>query len=112
MAEFTPDLSPDRLPPSARRAWGDFQCEDDTPRYLAFQERFAAGVRDHPRRPAVADETGVLTYAELDRISGALAARLFGQGVRPGAMVGVADCRDRETCAAVLAVVRLGTVLV
>jgi amino acid adenylation domain-containing protein len=113
VARFAPDLAVHGLPGSARRAWQAFRGEQDAiPRYTAFHERFAAVAREHPRRPAVADETGVLTYAELDRVSGALAATLAGQGARPGAMVGVADYRDRETAAAVLAVVKAGGVLV
>ncbi len=80
MAGFIPDLSAARLPPSARSAWeslnGAREPGDGVPPYLAFQERFAASVRDYPGRPAVADESGMLTYAQLDRISGCLAARL------------------------------------
>jgi nonribosomal peptide synthetase protein VioG len=113
MTDFIVDLTADRLPGSARRAWSAFHGNrDDTSRYVPFQQRFADSVRDHPHRPAVADKAGILTYAELDQISEHLASKLVGRGVGPGVMIGVADYRDRETSAAVLSVMKAGGVLV
>jgi acyl-CoA synthetase (AMP-forming)/AMP-acid ligase II len=49
----------------------------------------------HPRRPAVVDELGTLTYGELHARSTRLAASLRGRGVTPGDSVAIM-CRNHR----------------
>jgi len=61
---------------------------------------------------AVAIDTGMgmgtLTYAELDRASHALAARLLARGVTPGSMVGLLTEPGADAVVSVVAVLRAG----
>ena len=60
---------------------------------------------------AVAVDTGdgaVLTYAELDRASSALASRLRAQGVAPGDLVGLLTEPGGDTVAGVVGILRAG----
>lgn len=72
----------------------------------------AAAVRRHPRRPAVVDRDGTLTYAELDLRSGAVAAGLRRAGAGPGSTVGVLLPRGKDLPAALLGVLRAGAAYV
>ena len=64
----------------------------------------AHAVRD-PRRPAVVDPAGTLTYADVDRLTNAAARALAERGVAAGQPVGVSCGNTRHF---VLAVVALG----
>jgi acyl-CoA synthetase (AMP-forming)/AMP-acid ligase II len=49
----------------------------------------------HPARPAIVDEAGVMTWAELDAATDAIAAWFYGRGVVAGDEVGVL-CRNHR----------------
>ncbi|MFK4066965.1 amino acid adenylation domain-containing protein [Streptomyces sp. NPDC029674] len=61
-----------------------------------------------PGRVAVSDGAQSLSYAELDRLSGALARRLRAVGVRRGSLVGVCTDRGAGLIVALVAVLRAG----
>ncbi|WP_420344482.1 amino acid adenylation domain-containing protein [Paenirhodobacter sp.] len=65
-----------------------------------------------PDAPAVHYENTVLSYAELDRRSGALAAALRARGAGPGAVVAVALPRSEHLAVALVAVLRAGAAYV
>lgn len=72
-------------------------------------------MRERPQAEAVWSEARALSYGELDRLSGALAARLAGEGIGGegiGAESPVGICLDRspELVVALLAVLRAGGV--
>jgi len=71
-------------------------------------ERMEAAMRRWPERTAVEAGARILTYAELDARSAALAARLAAEGVRRGDVVGVAVPRSTELAVALVAVLRAG----
>ncbi|MGA6227745.1 amino acid adenylation domain-containing protein, partial [Streptomyces umbrinus] len=67
-------------------------------------ERFRAT----PTATAVDDGTTTLTYADLDRASALLAARLRALGVRPGDLVGLLTEPGPETVIGVVGILRAG----
>jgi amino acid adenylation domain-containing protein len=69
---------------------------------------FAARVAEQPDAVAVTDGRSALTYAELDRRAGLIAARLAEYGAGPETLVAVALSRSADLVAALLAVVRTG----
>ncbi len=69
---------------------------------------FAARAKTSPGAPALEWDGGRLTYAELDRRSDALAARLRGLGVGPEVLVGLAVERSPEMAVALLGVLKAG----
>ncbi len=69
---------------------------------------FAARAADRPAAVAVTDGRSSLTYAELDRRAGLIAARLAEAGAGPETLVAVALSRSVDLVAALLAVVRTG----
>ncbi|QFZ21137.1 non-ribosomal peptide synthetase [Saccharothrix syringae] len=71
-------------------------------------EFVAAHARTSPSRTAVVSGTGSMTYAELDRRAGGLAAALVARGVRPGSPVCVLLPRSAEFVVAALAVLKVG----
>ncbi|GAA5152499.1 hypothetical protein GCM10023321_21320 [Pseudonocardia eucalypti] len=73
---------------------------------------FAAQVARTPDAPAVLAGDERLSYAELDRRSGALAARLLERGIGPEKLVGVHLDRSAELIVALLAVLRAGAAFV
>jgi amino acid adenylation domain-containing protein len=71
-------------------------------------ELFERQAERRPNAPAVLDDRQTLTYGELDRRAGALAARLAGAGVGPEVPVGVLLERSAELAVALLAVWKAG----
>jgi len=69
---------------------------------------FHAQVRQTPTAPALTYGALTLTYAELNRRSGALAVRLRHRGVDRGALVGLVSAPSVEAVIAILAILRLG----
>ncbi|HEX3554223.1 MAG TPA: amino acid adenylation domain-containing protein [Thermoanaerobaculia bacterium] len=65
-----------------------------------------------PDAVAVADGTRALTYAELDRWTGGLAARLRALGCGPDVLVGIALERSLELVVALLATLKAGAAYV
>ncbi|HJP72734.1 MAG TPA: amino acid adenylation domain-containing protein [Pseudonocardiaceae bacterium] len=71
-------------------------------------EVFAGQALSTPDEPAVIDESGTITFAELDRRANQLAHHLIGLGVRPGVLVGVCAERSSAVVVALLAVLKAG----
>ncbi|MEW2441164.1 non-ribosomal peptide synthetase [Micromonospora marina] len=69
---------------------------------------FSRRAAEQPHRIAVTCGDHRLSYSELDRLSGELAERLRGYGVRPGVHVGVCVDRSVDLVVCVLAVVKAG----
>jgi fatty-acyl-CoA synthase len=72
----------------------------------------ALGVAGHPRRPALIDERGTVTYADLDARSTALANALLGKGFRAGDVLGILARNHRGFFEALFAGAKLGAVTV
>ena len=69
----------------------------------------SAHAASRPDRPAVIDSNGRhLTFRELQRLSGGMAARLAADGVGPGSCVGIFLERSPEFVVAAYAVMRAG----
>ncbi|HSL82378.1 MAG TPA: condensation domain-containing protein, partial [Thermoanaerobaculia bacterium] len=77
---------------------------DDVP----LHRWIAAQAERTPDAPALVFEGGHLSYGELARRAGGLAARLRSLGVGPGALVGVAAERSLELVTALVAVLEAG----
>ncbi|WP_082404853.1 AMP-binding protein [Saccharothrix sp. NRRL B-16348] len=69
---------------------------------------FAHGAARHPDRPAIVDDAGTLTYAEVDERTTRLAHGLHDLGVRAGSKVGVLCRNHRGFVETVAACVKLG----
>src|SRR6185436_3264057 len=69
---------------------------------------FAAQARLHPEAVAVLSGSATLTYAELDRRSDRIAARLRAAGVRPDDAVGLCAARSPNLVAALLGILKAG----
>ena len=64
--------------------------------------------KDHVTSVAVLQGRLEISYADLDRLSDVLAARLVAAGVAPGALVGVAAHQDPGTIISLLAILKAG----
>ena len=64
--------------------------------------------RGAPQRPAVAAESSLLTYAELDKLSNQVARALLAQGVAPGDRVGILAPKSAASVVAVYGVLKAG----
>lgn len=73
-------------------------------------EYVTAWAGKNPEKAALSDVNGTVTYGELDRRSGALAARLAALGVKPGNVVGVYVPYVKEIALGAIAAVRSGGV--
>jgi amino acid adenylation domain-containing protein len=78
----------------------------------AVHSAFEAQAMRSPQAAAVADENGVLSYEELDRMAGLLAAELRALGAAPGARVAVYLNRNRQMIIALLATLKTGAAYV
>lgn len=74
--------------------------------YLRFQQH----VRRDPDHPALRDERGTVTYAELDWQAGAVAMWLRARGVAPGGHVALHLSNCRELVVAYYGAVRAGAI--
>ena len=63
-----------------------------------------------PEKIAVSDERGMITYAQLDRKSSTVAARLAGMGIGPGDAVAVYVAYDKEIVTGTYAAMKAGGV--
>ncbi|MGA8113720.1 MAG: amino acid adenylation domain-containing protein [Actinocatenispora sp.] len=109
---MNPDLSGAHLTEAARAAWAGFNDTTAAVPDVTVADLFARSVAEFPDRPAVADETDELSYAQLDAHASAIAARLRAAGVRAGDRVGILDGRCVATYAAVVAALKVGAVFV
>jgi amino acid adenylation domain-containing protein/non-ribosomal peptide synthase protein (TIGR01720 family) len=75
---------------------------------LLIDEAVTAVARRHPERIAIADACLTVTYAELDRRSQHLSARLRAAGTGPSGIVAVCLDRSVDLIVALLAVLRTG----
>ena len=64
---------------------------------------FASVAKDHAASSALLQGQLQISYAELDRLSDVLAARLVAAGIAPGMLVGVAATQDPGTIISLLA---------
>ena len=78
---------------------------DDTETFVTMVARHG---EETPDALAVVDDNGLLTYAELNRQSDALASYLLKQGLKDGAFVGIMLPRVKEFLVAVLAIQKAG----
>jgi amino acid adenylation domain-containing protein len=69
---------------------------------------FAEIARSWPQRPAVIDAAATLSYAELERRAGCVAAGLRAAGVRPGVTVALLLERGSEAIVALLGILKAG----
>ncbi|GIG55999.1 hypothetical protein Lfu02_03710 [Longispora fulva] len=70
--------------------------------------RFAARVAAAPGAPAVVDGALSLSYADLDRWSDAVHARLLAEGVREGQLVGLSVSRGARAVAGIIGILKAG----
>ncbi|MDI6104228.1 amino acid adenylation domain-containing SDR family oxidoreductase [Actinoplanes sp. NEAU-A12] len=84
----------------------------DYPDQSSIPELFAGQVAAAPGATAVVDGDRRITYAELDRWSDGLAARLSEVGVRAGDAVGLLGGRCLESPAGMLAILKAGATYV
>ncbi len=94
----------DLVPAELRRDWVSRGYCPDRDLYSLFTDR----VREHPGRTALVDDEGELSYAELDLLVRALAARL-PYGVTD--IIGVQEPDGRAAVVAELAVLAVGAVV-
>jgi len=73
---------------------------------------FRQGARRDPERAAFVDETGGVSWAQLERRVEALAGALADAGLAAGDKIGIYSPNDRMAFAAILAAFRLGAVWV
>ncbi|MFC3651517.1 amino acid adenylation domain-containing protein [Dyella humi] len=71
-------------------------------------DHFQHHASEHPHALALIDRQRTLTYAELDRHSNAVAAFLFGRGIRPGDLVPLLADRSPEFIIGLLGIVKAG----
>ncbi len=87
-------------------AWN--QTSLPVPEDLCLHEWIAEQAAKTPQRTAVSDDATHLTYAELDRQSGQLAAYLRQQGVEPGVVVAFALERTVNVLVTLLGILKAG----
>ncbi|KAH7370161.1 hypothetical protein BKA65DRAFT_387194 [Rhexocercosporidium sp. MPI-PUGE-AT-0058] len=88
------------------------QSATEPPTTVAVHHAIESQMSSRPTAPAITSPDTCLTYAELDKFSGAIAQRLQQEGVDVG--MTVALCSEKSVCAVVsrLAVLRAGAALV
>ncbi|GAA1862210.1 AMP-binding protein [Pseudonocardia ailaonensis] len=75
---------------------------------LSLAGGYAAGAARHPDRPAIVDDAGTLTYAEVHARTDGIARGLAGLGVEPRTRVGVLCRNHRGAIEAMVAAGKLG----
>jgi amino acid adenylation domain-containing protein len=75
---------------------------------LCLHELFAAHAASSPERPAVIDESGVISYGDLDACANQLAHRLRAVGVGPDVGVGLCTDRSLEMVIGLLGILKAG----
>ncbi|MBO1334079.1 non-ribosomal peptide synthetase [Streptomyces sp. VRA16 Mangrove soil] len=97
-----------RLPEGEREQLAAWTAKVRTPLTLDVPEEIAGFVRRTPDAPALTDDTGTLTYRELDERAGRLARRFADAGAGPETVVALCMDRSAELVVAVLAVLKAG----
>ena len=80
----------------------------DFPRDLCLPEWIAQQVAQTPHKTAVSDQNTTLSYAQLDKKSGQLAAYLRQQGVQAGVVVGFSQSRTVNILVTLLGILKAG----
>ncbi|MFJ8859856.1 AMP-binding protein [Streptomyces sp. NPDC102451] len=93
---------------AVRNSAGDPERHSEPPSVV---ELFDASVRTHGNEPAVLSPYGDLSYRELDERAAAVAGSLVRGGTRPGDVVAVEQSSHPGSVAALLAVLRVGGVV-
>jgi acyl-CoA synthetase (AMP-forming)/AMP-acid ligase II len=97
---------PDLVPARARQDWvARGLCPG-----VDLYQLFTAHVDAHPDRPAVIDDDGAVSYAELDLLVNGAAEDLAGRGLGHRDIVGIRMTNSRRAVVAELAVAALGAV--
>ncbi|EWC63674.1 Siderophore biosynthesis non-ribosomal peptide synthetase module [Actinokineospora spheciospongiae] len=111
-AVSAPETAVDALPllsPEARDRAIASGTTDATPdAHVLVLDGFAARVAETPDAVALRDDSGALTYGELDRRSRDLAAHLRGLGVGPDTLVGLHAHRGTGLVVGIVAILRAG----
>jgi non-ribosomal peptide synthetase component E (peptide arylation enzyme) len=97
----------DLVPLSLRRSWAAHGHYQDVDLYTLLERH----VERCPRRPAIVDADGEISYAQFDVLVRKLAAGLTALGVRPGEVVAVQLPNSRLSCALDFAVAAVGAIL-
>ncbi|WP_439940748.1 amino acid adenylation domain-containing protein [Streptomyces sp. BBFR115] len=97
-----------RLPAGERRQLAAWTEKVRTPLTLDVPLTVAGFARETPDAPALTDDSGTLSYRELDARAGRLARRLADAGVGPETVVAVCMDRSADLVVSVLAVLRAG----
>lgn len=98
---------PDLVPQELRQLWTDESIYPGVPVFDLFERKAAA----HPDEPAVFDDEGVTTYAQLRDRALRLAAGLRKLGVRPGEVVACQLPNSALACAVELATAAVGAIV-
>jgi amino acid adenylation domain-containing protein len=85
---------------------------DTAPDPPSVMDFFAAAVDGNPERIAVSAHDGALTYGQLDRLSGRLAAHLEDLGAGPSSVVGLFAERSTRLAVAVVGALKAGAAYV
>ncbi|HEV3457894.1 MAG TPA: amino acid adenylation domain-containing protein, partial [Thermoanaerobaculia bacterium] len=96
----------------APRAAGGDPRDPEAGAGACLDELFGAWAARAPHRPALACGDAALSYGELDRLAGKLAARLAALGAAPEVLVAVCLPRSLDLVVALLAVLRCGAAYV
>jgi amino acid adenylation domain-containing protein len=103
-----PILSPDECNLLARWQQGESKVEV----HPDLITQFFAQVAQRPNATAIFDQSGHLTYAQLNVESNRLAHYLVSQGIAPGAKIGLCLSRSLRVTVALLAIYKAGGVYV
>jgi len=100
----------------ASRPWTKFYGPDTPlnfePQAMAVQDYLAQAAGNTPERKAIVFQNWSMTYAELDRVSGVMAANLRRLGLRPGTRVAILLPNLPQTLISFFAVLKAGGTLV
>jgi acyl-CoA synthetase len=96
----------DLVPSQLRSEWREQGWYSGTDGFRLFEEQ----ARKHPEAVAVIDDSGEVTYGELEAKARFVAGRLADVGVGPGDVVGIQVPNAHQACAIDLAVAALGAV--
>lgn len=98
---------PDLVPRQIRRGWAGQGYYPDLDLFSLFERQ----ARAFPGEPAVIDDNGAVSFAQLHAMALRIAGGLADRGLRAGDVVGVQLANSRLSCAVELGVAALGGVV-